>query len=231
MLVLPNSIGIIPDGNRRWAQIRGLKPFMGHWYGAKKLEEIVKFVFEIGIKEVNVYALSTENLRERDKKEIKELFKIFKTYLNEWKTGNFKEIELYEVKVNFFGNFFLLPKSLVRIMKKIMQKTSKFRKRILNILIAYGGTYEILNLIKKVIEKKVKIENITEEKIREYLFVKNNIDLIIRTGGYSRLSNFLPLQSTYAEIYVIKKLWPDITKRDIINAIKWYSKIERKFGR
>ncbi|MEM0476432.1 MAG: polyprenyl diphosphate synthase [Candidatus Aenigmatarchaeota archaeon] len=230
-MLLPNHIGIIPDGNRRWARKRGLAPYMGHWYGTKKLEEICKFIFELGIKKLSIYALSTENLKNRKEEEINELFKIFKTYFRKWLKGEFKEIDLYEVKINFFGNFFILPKSLVKLMKKIMQKTSKYNKRILNILIAYGGTYEILRAVKEMIKRKVKIEKIDEKEIKKYLFVKDDVDLIIRTGGYSRLSNFLPLQSTYSEIYVTRKLWPDITKKDILDAIKWYTRIQRNFGK
>lgn len=230
-MLLPNHIGIIPDGNRRWSKKKGLASYIGHWYGAKKLEEILKFIFKLGVKKVSVYTLSIENLKNRSKEEINDLFKIFKTYFNRWLKGEFKEIELYEVKVNFFGNLISLPKSLLRLMRKIMQKTSKYNKRILNILIAYGGTYEILHAIKKIIKRNVKIEKIDESEFKKYLLVKDDVDLIIRTGGYSRLSNFLPIQSNYAEIYVINKLWPEITKKDILNAIKWYSKIQRNFGK
>ncbi|MEM5828327.1 MAG: polyprenyl diphosphate synthase [Candidatus Aenigmatarchaeota archaeon] len=228
---LPNHIGIIPDGNRRWAKKRGLAPHVGHWYGAKKLEEVLKYLFKLGIKKVSVYALSTENIKNRSKKEVREIFKIFKHYFLKWNRGEFKEIEEYRVRVNFFGNFVLLPKSLVKLMKKISEKTRKHRDRFLNILIAYGGTYEILSAIKRLVSKNVKIEKIDEETLKKYLFVKDDVDLIIRTGGYSRLSNFLPLQSTYAEIYVTKKLWPEISKRDILNAIKWYSRVQRNFGK
>ena len=188
-------------------------------------------MLRLGVKKVSVYALSIENLKNRDKREIKELFRIFKHYFSKWNSGEFKELHEYEVKVNFFGNFYLLPKSLVRLMRKIMQKTKHYNKRILNILIAYGGTYEILNLIKKAISRRIEIKKIDENFIKKNLLVKDDVDLIIRTGGYSRLSNFLPLQSTYAEIYVTKKLWPDITEKDILNAIKWFNKIQRNFGR
>lgn len=230
-MLLPNHIGIIPDGNRRWAKIRGLNPYVGHWVGAKKLEEILKYLFKLGIKKISVYALSTENLKNRDRKEIKELFKIFGYYFKRWLNGEFKEIELYEVKINFCGNLLTLPKSLVRLMKKIMEKTSKYNERILNVLIAYGGTYEVLRALKEIIKRRVKIERINEKEIRNFLLVKDDVDLIVRTGGYSRLSNFLPLQSTYAEIYVINKLWPDVNKLDFLKAIKWYNKIQRNFGR
>ncbi|MEM5830238.1 MAG: polyprenyl diphosphate synthase [Candidatus Aenigmatarchaeota archaeon] len=228
---LPNHIGIIPDGNRRWAKKKGLAPHIGHWYGAKKLEEVLKYLYKLGIKKVSIYALSTENIKNRSKKEIKELFKIFKHYFVRWNNGKFKEIDEYRVKVNFFGNFVILPKSLVRLMRKISERTKKYRDRVLNVLIAYGGTYEIISAIKKLMSKNIKIERIDENVLKKYLFVKDDVDLIIRTGGYSRLSNFLPLQSAYAEIYVTKKLWPEITKRDILNAIKWYNKIQRNFGR
>jgi len=230
-MLIPEHVGIIPDGNRRWAKKRGLAPYVGHWYGAKNFEKILRFLLKIGVKKVSIYALSTENLKNRSEREIKELFKIFKYYFNRWNSGEFKELYEYEVRVNFFGNFYILPKSLVKLMRKIMQKTRNHKNRVLNILIAYGGTYEILNLIKKAVRRRIDIKKIDENFIKKNLFVKDDVDLIIRTGGYSRLSNFLPLQSTYAEIYVTKKLWPEITERDVLNAIKWFNKIQRNFGK
>ncbi|MEM0243454.1 MAG: polyprenyl diphosphate synthase [Candidatus Aenigmatarchaeota archaeon] len=228
---VPEHIGIIPDGNRRWARKKGLPPYMGHFYGAKKIEEILSYLLEIGVKKVSIYALSLENLINRSEKEKRGLFKILRQYLKRWLNGEYKELELYEVKINFCGNLISLPKSLTKLMSKIVRKTSKYNKRILNILIAYSGTYEILKAMREIAKRKIKIEKINEDELRKYLLVKDNVDLIIRSGGYSRLSNFLPFQSTYAEIYVTKKLWPEINKRDILDAIKWFNKIQRNFGK
>lgn len=219
-------LGIIPDGNRRWARKRGLEPWKGHIYGAKKFEEVLKWCVELGIKKVSFYLLSYENMIKRSKKELENIFKLLENYLEKWERE--KLYEKYEVKVNFLGNFRKVPKSLVKLMLRISRKSLKFSKRILNILIGYSGTYDVIQAVKKMIKNKVKI---TEKNLKNFLLVNDDVDLIIRTGGYSRLSNFLPLQSSYAEIYVLNKYWPDITKNDLIKALNWYKKIQRNFGK
>jgi len=219
-------LGIIPDGNRRWARKRGLEPWKGHIYGAKKFEEVLKWCVELGIKKVSFYLLSYENIIKRSKKELENIFKLLENYLEKWERE--KLYEKYEVKVNFLGNFRKVPKSLVKLMLRISRKSLKFSKRILNILIGYSGTYDVIQAVKKMIKNKVKI---TEKNLKNFLLVNDDVDLIIRTGGYSRLSNFLPLQSSYAEIYVLNKYWPDITKNDLIKALNWYKKIQRNFGK
>jgi undecaprenyl diphosphate synthase len=145
----------------------------------------------------------------------------------------FSLLEKYEVRVRFIGDLNKLPKSLVRIMGKLMKKTAKYQKRFLNFLVAYGGKSEIAHVFKKLAEKAIKIGKIEirEKDIENNLWINEPVDLIIRTGGYSRLSNFLIWQASYAEIFVTKKLWPDFEKRDLIRAIKWFNSIERKFGK
>ena len=226
-------LGLIPDGNRRWAKRRGLKPWEGHLRGAEKIEKFIKWCLELGIKKVSIYVLSTENIEKRSKRELKELFNILENYLSRWERGEFDEIfKKYEVQVRFFGNYKKLPKSLIKLITSIMKKTAKYQKAVLNFLIGYGGTYEILNAIRKIVKMaKRKRIRITKKLVKENLWVNDDVDLIIRTGGFSRLSNFLPLQSTYAEIYVTNKLWPDFTKRDLIKALEWFNKRKRKFGR
>jgi tritrans,polycis-undecaprenyl-diphosphate synthase [geranylgeranyl-diphosphate specific] len=219
-------LGIIPDGNRRWARKRGLEPWKGHIYGAKKFEEFFKWCVELGIKKVSFYLLSYENMIKRSKKELENIFKLLENYLEKWERE--KLYEKYEVKVNFLGNFRKVPKSLVKLMLRISRKSLKFSKRILNILIGYSGTYDVIQAVKKMVKNKVKI---TEKNLKNFLLVNDDVDLIIRTGGYSRLSNFLPLQSSYAEIYVLNKYWPDITKKDLIKALNWYKKLQRNFGK
>jgi len=227
-------LGIIIDGNRRWAKLRGLPSWEGHRAGAKKLEEFLNWCLEIGIPQISIYTLSTENL-DRPKEELKHLFKILEEYvdglLNDKK--KFSLLEKYEVRVRFVGELNRLPKKLIKLMGKLMEKTAKYQKRVLNFLVAYGGKSEIVNAVKKIAEEVVKhgrIE-ISEKDIEKHLYVSQPLDFVIRTGGYQRLSNFLLWQASYAEIYVTKTLWPDFSKKEFFKALRWYSQQERKFGR
>jgi tritrans,polycis-undecaprenyl-diphosphate synthase [geranylgeranyl-diphosphate specific] len=233
-LTLPNHLGIIIDGNRRWARARGLPPWEGHRAGAEKLNEFLNWCLELGIPQVSIYTLSTENLN-RPKEELKHLFKLLEEYvdglLNDKK--KFALLEKYEVRVRFVGELNRLPKKLIRLMGKLMEKTAKYQKRVLNFLVAYGGKSEIVNAVKKLAEEVIKhgkIE-ITEKDIEKHLYVPQPLDLVIRTGGYQRLSNFLLWQASYAEIYVTKTLWPDFSKREFMKALRWYSQQKRNFGR
>jgi len=233
-IILPNHLGIIIDGNRRWARARGLPPWEGHRAGAEKLNEFLNWCLEVGIPQVSIYTLSTENLN-RPKEELKHLFKLLEEYvdglLNDKK--KFALLEKYEVRVRFVGELNRLPKKLIKLMGKLMEKTAKYQKRVLNFLVAYGGKYEIVNAIKKLAEEVIKhgkIE-ITEKDIEKHLYVPQPLDLVIRTGGYQRLSNFLLWQASYAEIYVTKTLWPDFSKKEFMKALRWYSQQKRNFGR
>lgn len=231
-LKLPNHLALILDGNRRWARKRGLPPWAGHRAGAENLEKILNVCLELGIPHISVYVLSTENLN-RSKKEVQEIFKILSEYLEKWERGEAGFLDKYEVKVRFVGDLNKLPKKLVRIMGKIMQKTAKYQRRVLNLLVAYGSRFELVQTIKKIVEKAIKSGKleISEKDIEANLLVPVPVDLIIRTGGYSRLSNFLLYQAAYAEIYVTKVLWPDFNKKELIKAIKWFNSVNRKFGR
>ena len=227
-------MGIIIDGNRRWARAKGLPPWEGHRAGAEKLNEFLNWCLELGIPQVSIYTLSTENLN-RPKEELKHLFKLLEEYvdglLNDKK--KFALLEKYEVRVRFVGELNRLPKKLIRLMGKLMEKTAKYQKRVLNFLVAYGGKSEIVNAVKKLAEEVIKhgkIE-ITEKDIEKHLYVPQPLDLVIRTGGYQRLSNFLLWQASYAEIYVTKTLWPDFSKKEFMKALRWYSQQKRNFGR
>jgi tritrans,polycis-undecaprenyl-diphosphate synthase [geranylgeranyl-diphosphate specific] len=233
-LDLPNHLGVIIDGNRRWAKKRGLPPWKGHEAGAKKLNEFLNWCLEVGIQNVSIYTLSTENLN-RPKEELKHLFRILEEYIDGLLNNKerFALLEKYEVKVRFVGELNRLPKKLIKLMGKLMEKTAKYQKRVLNFLVAYGGKSEIVNAIKKIAEeivKRGKIE-ISEKDVEKYLYIPIPLDLVIRTGGYQRLSNFLLWQVSYAEIYVTKTLWPDFSKKEFIKALKWYSRQKRNFGR
>jgi tritrans,polycis-undecaprenyl-diphosphate synthase [geranylgeranyl-diphosphate specific] len=233
-LILPNHLGIIIDGNRRWARARGLPPWEGHRAGAEKLNEFLNWCLELDIPQVSIYTLSTENLN-RPKKELEHLLKLLEEYvdglLNDKK--KFSLLEKYEVRVRFVGELNRLPKRLIRLMGKLMEKTAKYQKRVLNFLVAYGGKSEIVAAVKKLAEEVIKhgkIE-ITEKDIEKHLYVPQPLDLIIRAGGYKRLSNFLLWQASYAEIYVTKTLWPDFSKKEFMKALRWYSQQKRNFGK
>jgi len=229
---VPNHLGVIIDGNRRWAKKRGMPPWYGHRQGAKTLENFLNWCLELKIPQVSIFTLSTENLN-RPKRELEELFKLYYKYLDKWANKKNGFLDKYEVKVRFIGDFNKLPPKLVRLMGKLMQKTAKYQKKILNLLVAYGTHFEITHVIKKIAEKALKTGKleITPKEIEKNLLVSVPLDLVIRTGGFSRLSNFMVWQASYAEIYTTQTLWPDFTKEELIKAIEWYNSIQRNFGR
>jgi tritrans,polycis-undecaprenyl-diphosphate synthase [geranylgeranyl-diphosphate specific] len=230
-MIIPKHVAVILDGNRRWAANHNLKSWEGHRYGAETFDKFLDWCIELNIEQVSAYVLSSENLN-RSRREVVELLKLLKHELDRFETERGAKIDKYEIRVRFCGDFSRLPESLVRIMRRIMKKTEKYNKKFLNILIAYGGRYEITTAIKNIvadaIRKRVKV---TEKTIEENLLISGDVELVIRTGGMSRLSNFMPWQTTYAEFYVTKTLWPDFTKNDLIKAIKWFSDTKRNFGK
>ncbi|MCD6226643.1 MAG: di-trans,poly-cis-decaprenylcistransferase [Candidatus Aenigmarchaeota archaeon] len=231
-LMMPNHIGIILDGNRRWAKKHGLSPWEGHREGAKTFEKFINWCLELNIPQISAYVLSTENLN-RPKREVNEILRLLKEYLDKLENEKKDIFDKYKVKIRFCGDFRRLPKSLVKIMNRIMRRTEKYDKKILNILIAYGGKYELTKAIKNIAEKILKSGRIriTKKDIEENLLISGDVDLVIRTGGNYRLSNFLLWQTAYAEIYVTKTLWPDFKKRNLIKAIEWFNNVKRNFGK
>lgn len=230
-IILPNHLAVIIDGNRRWAKKHGKQLWEGHRYGIENLEKFLNWCFDLNLHQVSVYVLSTENLN-RSKREVEELFRLAKEAFKRYeKEGSF--LDKYEIKVKFAGDFKKLPKDLVEIINKVMKRTAKYQKKVLNILIAYGGRFEITQAMKKIAKKILesgRIE-ITEKDIEKNLLVNEPVDLVIRTGGYNRLSNLMIWQTAYAELYITKTLWPDFSKKEFMKAIKWYSSIKRNFGR
>ncbi len=222
LMSMPKHIAVIIDGNRRWARKHGLKDWEGHKKGAERLEDFLKWCLDAGIKEVSAYVLSTENLN-RSKEELKHLFSLFKEAFKKFQEKeNF--VHKYKVKIRFAGDLRRLPKDLREIIRKVEKKTEKYGERILNILIAYGGKFEIVQAAKR-------CKKINEKELEKNLLVPEPVDLVIRTGGYSRLSNLLLWQCAYAELYFTKTLWPDFSKREFLKALKWFSNTQRNFGR
>lgn len=229
MLSMPKHLAFIPDGNRRWALRHDLQPWEGHKFGAKKIDEFLNWCVDLNIPQVSVYVLSTENLN-RPKTEVDEIFRLLKQHLLKWERKN-DFLSKYDIKVRFFGEFHKIPKGLVRAMDRLMEKTVAHQKSIVNMLIAYGGRYEILEVVKKLASKLDSRVEITPKLIEKNLLISTPVDLVIRTGGEHRLSNLLLWQTAYAEIYVTKTLLPDFTKGELLEAIEWYNHRERRFGR
>ena len=229
---VPKHIGIILDGNRRFAKKFGLNPLKGHEFGLKKLEDLFKWCQELGVKELTLYTFSTENFN-RTKMEIDYLFGLFSNEVEKIKKekGMFKE----GIRFNFIGRIDMFPKAMKKSMLEIMEKTKKYSKFKVNFAMAYGGRQEITDAMKKIakdVEKgRIKPESINESLITKNLYLKSEPDLVIRPGGEKRMSNFLLWQSSYAELFFLEKLWPEFTKEDLVNIIKEFNQRQRRFGR
>lgn len=223
----PNHIAIILDGNRRFAKRLMLEPWKGHQYGKEKVENLIRYASALKIKQLTFYALSQENMKSRPKNELNYLFKLFK---NVFSSMDRKEIKIKGIKFKFMGDLNLLPKELKNECLKLEKETKKNSKLIVNIAMAYGGRQEIIQSIKKIIKKKIPENKITEKIIEKYLYLSSKPDLIIRTGGEKRLSNFLQFQSTYSELIFLDKMWPEFEKQDLIDCIEEFKSRKRRFG-
>jgi len=222
-------LALIPDGNRRFAEKIGKPVWYGHYIGAKKMQEFIKWCCDYDeIKTLSIFALSTENLN-RPKEELDHLWRIYKTYL--LKAMSSKEIKQHQVKVNVFGAEDVWRSDIKQAARDAMKLTAQYSRKILNILLSYGSRMEIVNAAKNMIKEKVKKSKIADVLFDKYLWVSQPVDLIIRTGGQQRLSNFLLYQSAYAEIYFSKTLWPEFTRKEFDKIMRWYFRQTRKFGR
>ena len=212
---LPKHIAIIMDGNRRWAKSKGKPAGFGHKEGAKVLEKIVRYANKIGIEHITVYAFSTENWK-RAKEEVSTLMALFQSYLDDYS----KRADSENIKVKIIGNRKGLSAKMISSIEKCMERTKNNTGIVFNIALNYGGREELLNVTHKIAEdvKKgiLQPEKITEKDIEKYLYTKGqpDPDLLIRTSGEKRLSNFLPWQLSYSEFLFIDKNWPDFTEED-----------------
>lgn len=228
---LPQHIAIIMDGNRRWAKNKGLPISQGHKEGAKTLEKIVRYANKIGIKHITVYAFSTENWK-RAEDEVGALMLILKNYIEDYS----KRADTENIKVKFLGDTNALPKNMHKGIKNCIERTKDNTGIIFNIALNYGGRLELIRatkeIAKKVKQNEIEIEDIDEDVISNELYTAGqpDPDLVIRTSGELRLSNFLPWQSVYSELLFIEKYWPDFSEEDFDNAIIEYQKRTRKFG-
>ena len=232
MRKLPNHVAIIMDGNTRWAENNNLDKNDGHKEGVKKARLAVEFFLENNIKNLTLFAFSTENWG-REKKEVKALLKLFLEAINEQTPDLIKN----KVKLNFIGEISRFDKILINKIKSSQIKTSKYvSKMSLNIAISYGGRWDIeqalKTIVKDILKRKIKVKNIDESLIDNYLSTSliPDPDLIIRSAGEQRISNFFLWQAAYSEIYFSKKLWPDFNEKDFKKALDEYALRKRKFG-
>lgn len=224
ILNVPEHVAIIMDGNGRWAKERNKPRVFGHKEGAATLRRTLEYCKKLGIKYLTVYAFSTENWK-RSKDEVDALMLLFKTYINSERDNLIKN----KIRFMVSGREDGVNESLMFAIRKLEEDTSKDFETTLNIAFNYGGRAEIVDAVNKIIRDKK--ENITEEDFKKYLY--NDIpdpDLLIRTSGEFRISNFLLWQIAYSEIYITDKYWPDFDEDEMMKALESYSKRERRFG-
>jgi len=224
----PNHVAIIIDGNRRFAKRLMLEPWKGHEYGKQRVEELLDYAKELGIKEMTFYALSVENIKSRPSKELEFLYKLFKKVFIELDR---EKVHNNQIRIKFIGNLSLLPLDLKDLCKNLEKETENYDDLIVNFAIAYGGRQEITEAVKKIIKNKIPSENINEQTIEELLLLQSQPDLVIRTGGEQRTSNFLPWQTTYSELLFINKMWPEFEKQDFVNCLEEFKQRKRRFGK
>ena len=228
---MPKHIAIIMDGNRRWARQKGLDPKLGHKEGAKTLEKIVRYANKIGLGYITVYAFSTENWK-RTEDEVGALMLLLQNYLDDYS----KRADTENIKVKVLGDISALPEGMQKSINKCMERTKNNTGVTFNIALNYGGRDEIVKAVRKISkqvkEGKINIEDINEQLISDNLYTAGepDPDLLIRTSGELRTSNFLPWQIAYSEFLFIEKNWPDFDEKDLDEAIEVYQKRNRKFG-
>ena len=228
---VPRHIGIILDGNRRFAKRLMLKPWKGHEWGRKKVEALLDWCQELQIKELTLYAFSLENFN-RPKEEFNFLMNLFHDALEALQKD--ERIKKYGIHVRFIGRIHLFPPKVQDLMHTIMEQTKNNKNFFLNMAMAYGGRGEVIDAVRKIAhevkEGTLNVEEINDAVFQDNLYMKSEPDLIIRTGGERRTSNFLPWQAAYSEWIFLEKTWPEFEKQDLVYAIQEFSDRERRFG-
>ena len=224
---IPKHIGIIMDGNGRWAELRGLPRIEGHRRGVERSKEVIEVAADLGLKALTLYAFSIENWR-RPSAEISMLMKLLELYLRRELDSLIKK----DVVFKTIGDVWRLPEHIQEIVRESEQKTASNKGMILTTALSYSGRNEILRAVKKILYAGIKPEELTEELFNSYLDTAGvpPPDLVIRTSGEMRISNFLLWQSAYSEFYFTETLWPDFTKDELLMAVQNYQRRDRRFG-
>jgi len=229
---IPQHVAVIMDGNGRWAKKRGLKREKGHREGRKSVKKIVECCVELGIKNLTLYAFSTENWN-RPKLEINFLMQLLFLSLKD----ELKNLNKNDIKFETIGNLSRLPKKIGNYLEKVKEETRGNTKLTLTLALSYGSRSEIIDVVRELSDKVknniISSKNIDETVINDHLYTRDlpDVDLLIRTSGEKRISNFLLWQIAYSELYFTKKLWPDFRKKDLYKAIVNYQNRERRFGK
>lgn len=231
----PRHIAIILDGNRRFAKKLGLPQLEGHRRGLDRFKEIFKEFKEkgdkYGIKELSLYCFSMQNFN-RSKEEVDYLMKLFEKAFNDVALD--ENIHKNKMRINVVGMTHLLPEKLQKAIKKAMDATKDYDDYVINFCLAYGGKEEITDaakrLAKDVKEGKVNVEDIDEKLFKKYFYFNSDVDLVIRTGGEKRTSNFLPWQASYAEWFFVDKFWPEFSIQDFKKVLEGFKQRQRRFG-
>ncbi len=234
--MIPSHLAVIMDGNRRFAKQIMKTPWVGHEYGLKKSREVLRWACEAGIRYMTAYTLSLENISSRPKDELGIILKFIENEADNIIRNSRHTVHRFQIKVRFIGRKHILPKRLQEKMKLVERRTKSYRNHFLNIAVAYGGQQELVDAMKGILRKGLKgiirPADLNEEIIKQHLYTNGQPypDLVIRTGGERRLSNFLPFQSAYSELIFTDKKWPEITKKDFDSALKEFSRRQRRFG-
>lgn len=225
---IPNHIVLFPDGNRRWAKQKGLASLLGHKKGYENLLDFSQWCKNKGVKVLTAYGFSTENWN-RSKEEVDYLMKLLESCL----IDNLAKYDKEGVRVRVIGQRDRLPKSLQEAIKKTETATKNNSNLFLNLAISYGGKWDILNAVKKIIQSGISADKIDEKLFEEYLSTVGlpAPDLVIRAGGEMRMSNFVLWQAAYAELYFSPKMWPEFTEQDLDIALAEFDKRSRRFGK
>ncbi|MGV1010993.1 MAG: isoprenyl transferase [Flavobacterium sp.] len=229
---LPKHLAIIMDGNGRWAKQKGLLRALGHKSGTKSVKVTVETCAKIGIENLTLYAFSTENWN-RPKLEVDTLMKLLVSSLKK----ELKTLQDNNIRLNSIGNLSKLPNSILKELQDVIEKTKNNNKMTLTLALSYGSREELLNVVKNISDKVknniISIDTIDESIINQHLYTHNlpDVDLLIRTSGEHRISNFLLWQIAYAELFFTDVLWPDFTEEHLYEAIISYQKRERRFGK
>jgi undecaprenyl diphosphate synthase len=230
---IPTHVAIIPDGNRRWAKSRGLKPWEGHEEGAKNLEEVLRANLDLGVKYVTFWGSSADNLKKRPLTEKKALLDIYKRYFE--KIMDSEDIHGNQVRINVVGHWQeQFPRSLKKIIERSIEKTRHYKKFFLNFLLAYNGDDEIVNAVNRLLEKYKGKAKVTAKALKDQLMTKDlpPVDLLVRTGGEPHMSaGFMMWDIANAQMYFSETLWPDFDAAKMREAILDYSKRMRRFGK
>lgn len=230
--IVPRHVAIIMDGNGRWAKLKGKPRIFGHKNGVNSVKQVIEASIEIGIKFLTLYAFSTENWN-RPKLEVKTLMALLVSSLKK----ELKTLQKNNIKLNAIGSIENLPSQVHNELFEVINKTKNNTALTLTLALSYGSREEIVNVIKnlseKVVNNNLSIEEINEKIINNHLYTFSlpDVDLMIRTSGEKRISNFLLWQIAYAELYFCNTLWPDFKKDDLLKAIEDYQKRERRFGK